>query len=73
MDDDLESPSALPVVPTTEIPAEDAAELSEEEEDGGLDWTKLLYVQTTLSEGPAMTSKTTRHPPGNTEARRKGI
>lgn len=43
MDDSLEKPSSLlPKTPLGDEPPEDNDEQSSDEEDGGLDWTKLL-------------------------------
>ena len=45
MDDSLEIPTAhAPTTPLGDVPPEDEDECSSDEEDGGLDWTKLLQV-----------------------------
>lgn len=45
MDDSLEIPTAhAPITPLGDVPPEDEDERSSDEEDGGLDWTKLLQV-----------------------------
>jgi len=45
MDDSLEIPTAhAPATPLGDVPPEDEDERSSDEEDGGLDWTKLLQV-----------------------------
>ena len=45
MDDSLEIPTAhAPTTPLGDVPPEDEDERSSDEEDGGLDWTKLLQV-----------------------------
>lgn len=41
MDESLELPTSLPKVPLGDLAPEDDQD-SSEEEDGGLDWTKLL-------------------------------
>jgi tRNA-splicing endonuclease subunit Sen54 len=42
MDDSLETPTALPQAPLGENPPDENDAQSSDEEEGGLDWTKLL-------------------------------
>ena len=46
MDDLLETPSSLPPDISSTLPHEE--EQQSDEEDGGLDWTKLMFVLLTL-------------------------